>query len=369
MKTISIVTNIAAPYRLIQINELKRQLKGTGVVDTYLTQGMTKDRMWDHKDGKGCFYLKEIFTLGRFGSLNFGLLKVVRNSDIVFIGGYEQPSYIMLSLLCRMLGVPYVIIYDGISPDLINPQKKGLLLRVKKSVVMPASGYLLNGKVSRDYFTKVLHVDPLKIRNQFLSTNLHGAYGSEVVQNNSFTFREKYKISKDEGVVLYSGRLIEIKNVELIIEAVSNLDRCTLMIAGEGVLKEHLMRVAEKFGSNVIFLGHMDEKELGSAYSSADCLVLPSSYEPWGLVVNEALSYSLPVVVSKHVGCAQDQVLDGVNGVLIQELTAGGVLKAIESCLTITKQQVLESSVGILSSWNLRRSAASMAKMIEDVSK
>jgi glycosyltransferase involved in cell wall biosynthesis len=367
MKRISVVTNIAAPYRLIQIKELQRKLKEKAIVNTFLTQGMTADRKWGMEESSSLFHLKKVAALGRFGALNLGLVNIVRNSDVVFIGGYEQPTYILLTLLCRLYGVPYVIIYDGISTDRIESHKSALFSRVKIGIVSSAAVYLLNGDVSKKYFDEVLNVDPSKIYNQFLSVNLHGSYSLSSVAEKNMLWRKRYDIPLNERVVLYSGRLIDIKNVELLINSVATLKNCTLLIAGDGVLYEHLKSLAKMTECRILFLGHLDEAELSCAYSVADCLVLPSEREPWGLVVNEALCYSTPVVVSKNVGCHYDQIIDGVNGVVASELTVAALAEGIEIALKITKLQVFNSSVEILNVWNLTNSAENIVKMLVDI--
>src|SRR2546430_3298455 len=64
----------------------------------------------------------------------------------------------------------------------------------------------------------------------------------------------------------------------------------------------------------VKFLGFRNQSELPSFYDLCDVFVLPSTSEPWGLVVNEAMAAGRPVVVSDQVGCARDLVQNGLNG-------------------------------------------------------
>jgi glycosyltransferase involved in cell wall biosynthesis len=368
MKNISFVTNIAAPYRLLQLSELQRELGGRAVINTYFTQGMTNDRKWSLQTSSNLFYLKKILTLGKYGSLNFGLLDIVRKSDVVIIGGYEQPSYIILTLICRLLSVPYIILYDGIAPNLIKNHKASYLTKLKQKIVANATAYLVNGKVSKNYFVDVLRVDSTKIYNQYLSVNLQGSLSLKDVFEKNVEWRDKYNIIGYDKVVLYSGRLIETKNVELIIQATSLLNNCVLFIAGDGIQLEYLKVLADKIQCRVIFLGHLNETDLSAVYSAADCLVLPTVGEPWGLVVNEALCHSTPVVVSSNIGCHFDQVIDGVNGVVISELNAVNLSAAITSALQISKSQVFNSSIDILNDWNLTNSAKNIVRMLENES-
>jgi glycosyltransferase involved in cell wall biosynthesis len=89
-----------------------------------------------------------------------------------------------------------------------------------------------------------------------------------------------------------------------------------LNIAGSGVLADELKRRAGELGleSAVMFLGTKSPDDIGRLLMESDVMVLPSHTEPWGLVVNEALSYGCPVVVSHICGCVPELVRDGVTG-------------------------------------------------------
>jgi glycosyltransferase involved in cell wall biosynthesis len=77
--------------------------------------------------------------------------------------------------------------------------------------------------------------------------------------------------------------------------------------------------------NNVEFLGSMAIESLALEYAKATCLVLPSVSEPWGLVVNEALSYGCPVVVSNVCGCVPELVRFGITGFDFEVGDVGGL--------------------------------------------
>ena len=82
------------------------------------------------------------------------------------------------------------------------------------------------------------------------------------------------------------------------------------MIAGEGPLRAELESDATALGiaGRVRFLGFVNQSQLPAVYTSADLMVLPSEYEPFAVVVNEAMCCGCPVSVSDHVGAARDLV-------------------------------------------------------------
>ena len=88
-----------------------------------------------------------------------------------------------------------------------------------------------------------------------------------------------------------------------------------VVMAGSDELEQELRSFCnEQALDHVVFLGFINQSELPRLYAASDVFVLPSEYEPWGLAVNEAMSASLPVVVSREVGCVADLVQEGVNG-------------------------------------------------------
>ena len=87
-------------------------------------------------------------------------------------------------------------------------------------------------------------------------------------------------------------------------------------MAGDGPLRSFLEGEA-KGDPRIRFLGYADEKSLPDLYRQADMLVVPSLFEPWGLVVHEGLAYGLPVIATDQVAAADDLIDSGVNGYVV----------------------------------------------------
>jgi len=84
-----------------------------------------------------------------------------------------------------------------------------------------------------------------------------------------------------------------------------------LLIAGSGPQEAELR---SQTNGRVQLLGQLASEELPQLYASADCFVLPSRSEPWGMVLNEAAASGLPLVASEAAGGGYDLIEDGVNG-------------------------------------------------------
>jgi glycosyltransferase involved in cell wall biosynthesis len=130
----------------------------------------------------------------------------------------------------------------------------------------------------------------------------------------------RYKLS--EFTILFVGRLVEVKGVEYLIEALSKLSKDEIhfkaLIVGDGPLKPELESYVANndLNSKVEFCGWVDKSKLEEYYSVADVFVGPSLQEAQGIVFVEALATGTPVVASR-VGGIIDIVTEGKNGYLV----------------------------------------------------
>jgi glycosyltransferase involved in cell wall biosynthesis len=124
--------------------------------------------------------------------------------------------------------------------------------------------------------------------------------------------RESWGASNGDSVILFCAKLQPWKRPFDLLQAFAkaNLSNAILVFAGEGPMRPQLESEAATFGiaNRVRFLGFVNQSQLPAVYASADLMVLPSEYEPFAVVVNEAMCCGCPVIVSDHVGAARDLV-------------------------------------------------------------
>jgi len=125
-------------------------------------------------------------------------------------------------------------------------------------------------------------------------------------------------IQASQTVVLFSGKMIPRKEPMLLVEALRHLAShrsIHLILLGDGPLRRDVESAARSIvGPQLTMPGFVNQRDLGKYYSAADVFVLPSRFETWGLVVNEAMHFGLPVVVSSGVGCHHELVVSGRTG-------------------------------------------------------
>jgi glycosyltransferase involved in cell wall biosynthesis len=207
------------------------------------------------------------------------------------------------------------------------------------------------------------------------------AYRYDVIDNNYFAAGASESISQSmtaSGLphFLFVGRLAPEKNLPLLLKAHEEYLRAgntwPLVIVGSGPLEATLREQAHEQirNSTVIFAGHKSVHELPAFYARAECLVLPSTSEPWGLVVNEAMASGLPVIVSSKCGCADDLVIDGTNGLLVNPLDISDLSSKLEQMSNISRRDRLamgEKSREIISEYSPEKWAEEVTRLVSAI--
>lgn len=122
---------------------------------------------------------------------------------------------------------------------------------------------------------------------------------------NIFINGGKVKSEIADNKFLFIGRLVKEKNLRFLISCFNELPSFKLHIVGSGPLENNLIKSA---GSNIQFTPHVSNDKLIELFDDVKCLILPSISETWGLVVEEALYFKKPVLISSQVGCVEDLV-------------------------------------------------------------
>jgi len=123
------------------------------------------------------------------------------------------------------------------------------------------------------------------------------------------SFRRKFALP-EEKIVLFVGRLVYEKGIHVLINAVPKIlekVNAKFVIVGSGYMKESLSEIVKKMGLShkVLFTGFLDDETLRKLQKCADVSVVPSLFEPFGIVALEAMAAKSPVVVSDSGGLSE----------------------------------------------------------------
>ncbi len=184
------------------------------------------------------------------------------------------------------------------------------------------SAFLYVGKENKKFYEyygvpqKKLFFGPYAVDNNFFFEK------GDALKGKKEEFRKEYGLKSEDTVLLFVGKFIDKKRPQDLLEAyrialIQN-PSLKLLFVGDGELRLDLERSSKDL-PGVIFVGFKNQTELPKFYTLADVFVLPSGAgETWGLVVNEAMCFGLPVIVSNVVGCSSDLVLENKTGFVFQ---------------------------------------------------
>lgn len=186
--------------------------------------------------------------------------------------------------------------------------------------------------------------------------------------------RRELCLDEDLFVFLYSGRLSNsVKNIFSLAEAVeemSDTHSVAMLVMGDGDDRTELQnRLHKVLGNRAIFVGFKNQTELAKYYCAADALVLCSLRETWGLVVNEAQIFGLPVIISDSVGCREDLVTPGLTGLVFP----AGDAKTLAKCMiTLSAEKDMARQMGRegqkrVQSYSVNEAAAGIVRALEYV--
>jgi glycosyltransferase involved in cell wall biosynthesis len=237
-----------------------------------------------------------------------GLGAALRRVDPGCVVSWEYgPATLRALAWCALRRRPLVI-FSELTPATaadLSPVRR----RLHRALGPRAAGLVAASSAARERFI-LLGADPARIEVSIQAADVE-------------RFKPVRERAPREGPVrvLTVGRLVEDKNVGLLIEAFARAGfsdgQAELAICGTGPLEPELRRTAERLGVAARFLGYLGPEELPRAYADADALALVSTYEPFGVAVREAAEAGLPIVCSRVAGAAGDLAVEGRNALLV----------------------------------------------------
>lgn len=310
------------PWRIDVFNEMAKYYELTIVFFNAECEGFTYNRqdLLAKLHNIETIFLNNGFSFGnrpiRFGI--FSLLKKYK-PDVVFVHEYSFIS-IMLALYKRLNLIKYNLYITTSDNVKMAEFSTGFKAKSRDYVLKQANGAIVYSKKVKDWYKK--HYPTLKLE---ICPNIQNPESllsyTNMFPNIIDEYKHKYNL-KDTPILLYTGRLVDVKGIDLLLSAFakSNYSNYKLVIVGDGRNKEELQQQAKSLNmqDRVIFAGFYSGISLYAWYALADFFVLPSRYEPFGAVINEALVYGCPVVASKYIGALD--FINETNGIIFDPL-------------------------------------------------
>lgn len=324
------------PWRIDVFNEMGKLFDLTIVFLNPESEGFTYNRkrlseklMVDH-----IFLPNAIRIKGKTFAMK-GVVRLLRelNPRVVFSHEYSPTSNLIALLLkIKLFSFKYIITTSN--NEAMAKSAEGFKKKARKFVLDNASGLVVYSNKVRDFYASEFNHLNIQICPNIQDPKTLLGY-SENFSKYKQQYEERYYL-KGKQVILYIGRLVQVKGLDLLIAAFakSNYKNTKLVLVGDGIELENLKESAKEKGiiNDVVFPGFFDGEALYAWYSFASFFVLPSRYEPFGAVVNEALVYGCPVIASKFIG-ALDFINHGENGLIFNPLNEEEFVRTLNDAI------------------------------------
>ena len=256
---------------------------------------------------------------GFWGLINLGMILEIFKipKSVIIVHGWHYFTHFMIIMLGKLRG--HTICLRNETPMSHEKLKTGWKQSLKRIglnyILFPRINYFLYiGNQNRSFYKNFGIADSRLLRCPYAVDNdrfVNMQYDIE-------SLKAELNIPKSHKVILSSAKYIDKKRPLDLLQAFKTLNNqnCWLLMVGEGRLRKEM----EEFITlhklkNVLLTGFINQSLITQYYAISDVFVMCSSLgETWGLSVNEAMNYNLPLILSDLTGCSDDLVIDGING-------------------------------------------------------
>ena len=312
---------------------------------------------------------------GFFSRINPSIFyRIIRDRyDVILIHGYETFTA-WISLLAAKLLLKKVL-FRGEAVLEGSPYKPGVIQKLKR-IILPiffsfCDAVMYSCEGNKRYFKffgvpdKKLFLLPCAVNNDFFLEQRR-LLDPKVQEN-----RNALGIDSDEFVVLFSARFTQRKNPYDLINAVEQCDneKIVILFVGDGPERAAMEKAVKASRIKAIFTGFVGPVELAKYYSISNLDVVISSKDPSPKSLNEALIFSLPIIVTDVVGTANDLVFEDKNGFIVP---VGNVRLISEKINYLASNpevcsQMGEISFKIVQSWTIESGADGILEAMDFV--
>lgn len=351
-------------------------------VQEYWDRGFSRRLKWDVPLTEGYDYeflpnwspVRD--TTRSYGLLNPSVMMKVRRDefDAVLVFGWGHLTEWMAFLTAAIQGVP-VLLRSDTNADARLPNGLAYVRRLALALLFNrVSGFLVVGRQNAQLYSSFgvpaqrMFSAPFAVDNDFFLS------GAESYRGRKESLRKELGLDQTATLFLFVGKLVPAKrprDLLLAYERIMERRNSALVFVGDGELRPMLERyVSHKGLSRVSFAGFQGQKALCRYYATADALVLPSGREAWGLVVNEAMCFGLPIIATKESGASGDLILDGVNGFTY---SAGDVATLADHMALLSddsnlRRQMGDHSLSFIKKWGLQETTRGLEACLETIS-
>jgi poly(glycerol-phosphate) alpha-glucosyltransferase len=338
---VSVYSVLPSPYQVDLFCELSRCPEID--LSVYYFESSYADNPWPEK----ALHSYEKVLAGRcltWGTSRFHLnwhIPRTRNTDVVIFNGYQN-SVAQMILRTQAKAVP--CIFWGEKMVASATGAKGKLQRIlAKGLEHCKAIVAIGSKAEQDY------------KQRFPGKPIFNIpYYCDLSQfSQNIPHRPRVPVT-----ILFCGQMIQRKGVDVLLQSFSQviqlgLQARLLLVGREAELPKMLQSVPPTVQQNIDYVGFQSPEDLPPFFQQADIFVLPSRYDGWGVVVNQALGAGLPIICTDAVGAAHDLIESGVNGWIIPSGDAEALTQVLIQYLNQpdSLQTASQNSISMAKNW------------------
>jgi glycosyltransferase involved in cell wall biosynthesis len=335
---------------------------------TYLDEDMKTSLQWDVDllDGYPHRFLRNLVrdtNRGWTRHVNPAIVPALARGKfdmVIFMLGWGSLSALAGIVACRVARVPFFLYGDSSFP----PPERGVRARIRSGFLRTlfgmTTGFLVSGVLNADYYA---HYGAPRERMFLLPwavDNQRFAAAAAMSVDERAALRARLGIGRDKLVIVFSAKLVERKDPMTLLRAFETMqhrDRAALLFLGDGELRAPLETYARERKLNAVFAGFVNQSELPKHYAIADVFVLPSTFEPRGAVINEAMACGLPVIVTDRCGSIGDIVVKDQNAFVFPAGDAAALARDLDRLATdeTLRSAMAQRSREIIADWTFER--------------
>jgi glycosyltransferase involved in cell wall biosynthesis len=294
--------------------------------------------------------------------INPGVMSAIARGGfdaVLFFLGWGTITSLLGIAACRIAGTPFFLYGDSSFPPPEDSWRAKLRARFIRSIFALASGFMVSGTLNADYYRhyggnpKRFFLLPWAIDNERFAS------ASRFEPGEREAMRAKFEIAPEQVAFVFSAKLVARKDPMTLLRAADRMhhrDRAAVVFLGHGELRGDLESFARERGLNVQFAGFVNQADLPKHYAMCDAFVLPSTYEPRGAVINEAMACGLPVVVTDRCGSLGDIVQEGDNAFVYPAGDADALARALDALMNDDlRAHMGQRSREIIATWDYAR--------------
>ena len=280
--------------------------------------------------------------------------------DWLHLAGWGHPLLKAALRLGRTAGLRTSMESDT-QPPFSEPAWKRWLKAAFYPRMFRAVDFFFPGGSRQKYYLQHFGIPEEKIRVAQMTVDVDRiAAMAAKIRKRRKTIRSAINVGDAETLFVYVGRLEPWKGIRLLLEAFASLELLDvrLMVVGDGSCRPLVEKAAAE-DTRIRFIGRRNFEGVVEAFAISDIAVIPSSFEPWGLVVNEALAAGTAVIASDRVGSVDDLVIHGTTGIIFP-FDDGDTLAALMFQLgrdAVLRGRLVKEGQRLISVWNLASAA------------